>query len=296
MISNLKQGSQEWLEIRKKCITSTDAAIINETNKFRGNSPYKLWQRKLGLIDLPEVNNVMIEGSELEKEALQWFNRKNNVNLLPAVVFHKKNEWMMASLDGFNMKLKYIVEIKCGEKTYEKAYNDYIPPYYYDQIQHSLACSDKDLCYYLCYRREFDPLVIEVKKDEDYVNKLINKEKEFYDYLKNMTPPPLSEKDYLEIDGKEENIIANKWKEAKLVLEDAKKNEKEWRQKLVDVTDDGNCIFSKANVKIDRITNKGNIDWKKVCVSFNISQNELDKYRKESIGYPKITILDHKDL
>ena len=79
ILSDLEQGSPEWLEIRKTKITSSDASIINGSNTFNGNSPFKLWQQKVGIEEREPVNERMLEGSRLEIEARDWFNKERIV-------------------------------------------------------------------------------------------------------------------------------------------------------------------------------------------------------------------------
>ena len=291
IIKDIQQATPEWLELRKRSITSTDASIINGNNTFNGNSPYKLWQRKLGLADEQFVNAAMIEGSVLEEAARNWFNESRSVLMEPAVVLHSEHQWLMASLDGYNKHEDYLLEIKCGAKAYELAEKEIIPPYSYDQIQHALFVSGKDKCLYMCYRPDKYPIIITVDYNPVYSKALFEKEKEFYEYLTDMIPPQLTEKDYVLIDSKERNKIAASWINTKEVLDHAKALEQEAKQLLLDETDDGACIFTKAGVRVERVHKQGSIDWKKVCLKWKIEDSELEAFRKQSIGYPRVTLI-----
>jgi len=290
-IKDMKQGSPQWLEMRKTKITSTDASIINGTNTFNGNSPYKLWQRKLGLADEQPVNAAMIEGSILEETARNWFNESRKVSMKPAIFLNSEHQWIMASLDGYNEHEDYILEIKCGIKAYELAEKDKIPPYSYDQIQHALFASGKSQCIYMSYRVDKNPIIITVNYDHDYMASLLEKEKEFYECLKDMTPPPLGEKDYVVIDSTEANKAAKRWKKAKEILDEAKIAEQEAKKFLLEETDDGACIFPSVGVRVERVHKQGAVDWKKVCIKWEIDEHELEAFRKQSIGYPRITLI-----
>jgi len=288
------QGTPEWLEMRKRCITSTDSAIINGTNTFYGNSPYKLWQKKMGLIDEEPMNEAMMEGLTLETAARNWYNSENGTQFSPTITFNADYEWIMASLDGYQKDLDYIIEIKCGIKSYEHAESKSIPPYYYDQMQHALFSSGKSSCKYICYRLDREPIVMTVERDEDHIQMLLKKEIEFYEFVKEMKPPPLQEKDYLPIDSEEANIAAFNWKTSKYALDIAIENEKKSRHELLDQTDDSNCIFPVIGVRVERVNKIGAVDWKKVCIKWNISEAELEEFRKQSIGYPRITVIKQK--
>jgi len=291
ILSDLIQGSEEWLEVRKKKITSSDAAIINGTNTFRGNCPFKLWQKKMTIIEEDFQNDAMKEGNVLEIEARDWFNKEYKTNFKPQVLFNAENDWIMASLDGFDINNEYILEIKCGEKTYDKAVEGSVPSYYFDQIQHQLYASGKQLCYYLAYRPDAKPIVITVKRDEQFLKTLIEKEKEFYEYLKDMIPPPYTEKEYIENEEEVSNIKALQWKEAKLMATKYIEEEKQLRSELFDETDDGNTIFIHAGVKVQRIVKKGTIDYAMLIKDLQIKEEILEKYRKAESSWLQPSIL-----
>ena len=292
--TNIIQGTPDWLEMRRSHITSTDAAIINGTNTFRGNTPFKLWQLKMGLIDSEPVTEVMTEGLSIEGVARNWVNRTSQANFVPAVVTSDLYPWAMASLDGYEETRDYIIEIKGGAKAYELAEKGEVPPYYYDQIQHALFVTGKEFCKYICYRTDKEPIVIDVPPNHCYIETLQDKEGEFYVSLSTMTPPPLGERDYLSIETEEANEIALKWKRAKGLLDDALAYEKECRALVLEETDDGSCIFTTAGVRVERINKQGSVDWKKVCVKWNINEADLEPFRKESIGYPRIVAIKRR--
>ena len=132
-----------------------------------------------------------------------------------------------------------------------------------------------------------------VNKDEPHIKKLFEKEQEFYEHLIQMTPPPI-ENDYIVIDSADANHVANKWKEAKEMLDKATLHEKECKALLLNETDDGSCLFPSVGVRVERVNCKGTIDWKKVCVKWKIKEEELEIYRKQSIGYPRVTLIKEK--
>ncbi len=290
--TNYIQGTKEWLAWRKTGVTASDAAIINGTNTFGGNSPLKLYRKKFELAEEEAVNSYMEEGTKLEKEALEWFNKNHNtVFIKPPGAHHDRYVWLLASLDGYDKNNKdYLLEIKCGAATYEKAKEGIVPPYYQDQIQHQLFVADKKFCYYLSYRPDKEPIVIIVEKDEEYFKKVFEKEKEFYNCMVNLIPPALSEKEFVEIKEPSSNKIAENWKKAKEALKEAEKIEKLAREALKDETDGGNCIFPDAFVKVELRNRKGLIDYDKVCKEYGISKTELEKFRKPSSSglYPII--------
>lgn len=291
ILSDLIQGSPEWLEKRKTCVTSSDASIINGSNTFRGNSPFKLWQRKLDLAKAEKVNEAMLEGTLLEVEARDYFNKKKSTNYKPQVGFHDEYEWMMVSLDGWDTSSDYILEIKCGEAAYNKAVNGDIPPYYIDQMQHQLYVSDQKACIYMAYRPRKEPVIMFVRRDDEHIEALIEKEKEFYDSLIKLEAPPFSEEEFIENVNELSNKKAFNWLELKKKLNQVTKDEKVAREELKGETDDGNMIFVHAGVKVQRINKIGVIDYVKLVRDYKIPDIELEKYRKPGVSWLQPTIL-----
>lgn len=291
-ISNLEQGSSKWLEMRRTKVTSSDAAIINGTNTFRGNSPFKLWQKKLEIMDEDPVNHIMIEGNLLEEEALKWFNEEYKASFIkPPASYHDEEDWAMASLDGYDEKSEHILEIKCGASTYDKAVEGLVPPYYFDQIQHLLFVSGKQGCHYLAYRPDQEPVVIDIKRDQAYIDSLVVKEKEFYDFLVKMIPPPLAEAEFVEIKDVPATELARKWRETKENLKISVEMEKLARQALIDTTDGGNCVFPDADVKVELRVKKGAVDYGAILKDHNINKAIVEKYRKPEASWQQPTIL-----
>jgi putative phage-type endonuclease len=291
-ISNLIQGTEAWLEARKTKITSSDAAIINGTNTFRGNSPFKLWQQKLDILEKEAPTHIMMEGNLLEEEALKWFNEKYSTSFVkPNAAYHDKEEWAMGSLDGYDEKNEHILEIKCGVSTYDKATKGVVPPYYFDQIQHLLYVSGKQSCYYLAYRPDQEPVVISIDRNDEHIKLLVKKEKEFYDFLIKLIPPPLAEKEFVEIEDDKATELANKWRETKEKLKISQEMEKMAREALMGETDGGNCIFTKAQVKIERRVKKGAINYDALLREKEIDKEEAEKHRKPEVSWLHPTII-----
>lgn len=291
-LTNIKQGTKEWLEWRKGGITSTDAAIINGTNTFRGNSPLKLYQKKFDIADEEPVTHIMIEGNLLEPIALEWFNKKYSTNFTkPCGGYHEKYEWTRISLDGYDEKSDYIVEVKGGEATYDKAVKGIVPPYYFDQTQHNLFGSGKRYCYYVAYRPDKEPVVITIERDREYFEKVLEKEKEFYECMVKLIPPTLGEKEFVRNEEPSSNKRADTWKKAKEWINEGMKAEKEARLELFDETDDGNTLFVQAGVKVERRTKKGAIDYDAFLKEHGIAKQELEKFRKPECSWLQPSIL-----
>ena len=182
------QGSQEWFQLRKTKITATDAPII------MGESPWKkaiaLYQEKLDPDFHIVENENMKRGTELEPFARLSFILDTGIDVNPHIVI---KEWAMASLDGISSCGKHLVEIKClGKKGQELASKGEIHPYYKGQLQHQMWICDVPCMYYYSFDG-YNGIVIEVKRDDFYIDLMIQQEKIFYDCMVNRDEKKLRE-------------------------------------------------------------------------------------------------------
>jgi putative phage-type endonuclease len=190
----LTQGSQEWLTWRNDGIGGSEAAAL------AGSSPYidayELWQRKLG--KLPDIvpNEAMIRGHKLEPEARELFELENGLSMPAGCFIHPEYDFVRASLDGISADENIILEIKCpGLTTHREALAGKIKPYYFTQMQHQMLVTGAELCYYFSYTDLPDiqsHILIEVPRDEEYIQRLLQREQDFWPYVLNKVEPDMS--------------------------------------------------------------------------------------------------------
>ena len=119
---------------------------------------------------------------DLEDDARDAFTNRTQIKVSPKVGVSSEYEWMMASFDGISDDHKTIVEIKCpGVKDHTTASKGKIPEHYYAQVQHQIAVAESantiNKAYYFSYA-VIPNYLIEVKPDYDYIDKMIEKEKD----------------------------------------------------------------------------------------------------------------------
>lgn len=183
---NLKQGTPEWYQFRRTHIGASDAVSIMGLSPWK--SPLELYEDKVFQLDQKE-NPYMHRGKQLEPIALEEFEKETGLIMFPAVYIHENIDWMCASFDGITLEEDAILEIKCpGKKDHEEALKGKVPKKYIPQLQHQLFLSGLDFAYYY----SFDGckgIILEVKRDQDFIDKLIEKEFEFWHCLLTLTPP-----------------------------------------------------------------------------------------------------------
>lgn len=188
------QGSAAWLAHRKQYLGASDAATIMGLSPW--STPYKLWSEKVGLMPPPETNYAMQRGSDMEPRARAAFEKDLGVEVFPKIKYHNSQSFMMASLDGISIDEECAVEIKCpGIKAHTQALNGEVPKHYMPQLQHQLAVIGSPMIWYYSYDGERGK-AIRVKRDEEFITKLIETEKRFWKHVEEFDPPPYTDRDY----------------------------------------------------------------------------------------------------
>jgi putative phage-type endonuclease len=187
-IVNLKQGTKSWLDWRRTKITASDSGIILEMSPFK--KPDQLLNEKLKGFETV-ANCYMRRGLELEPVALRQFEKETGLTLFPCVGVHDEIEWMGASFDGMTIEGDAIVEIKApGKKDHFAALNGIIPDKYKAQLNHQMVVADVQEMFYFSFDGE-KGVIIEVKRDEEFIEVMIEKEREFWERLQQQPTPSL---------------------------------------------------------------------------------------------------------
>ncbi|MEN6512252.1 MAG: lambda-exonuclease family protein [Chloroherpetonaceae bacterium] len=268
---DIQQGSEEWLNLRKTKITATDSCVIMGTSHWK--TRIQLYHEKKDPNYRSITNERMQRGIELEPVARDLFCYKYKTKMEPKVIV---KDWAMASLDGINA-WNEILEIKCpGEKDHNLALSGKIPEHYYPQLQHQMYVCEAEKAYYFSFDG-FDGVTIEVKRDDKYIEKMIEEEKKFYDCLLNNIPPELSENDYIEREDDIWKIQVEKWMSVNSKIKELELVEEQLRKELIELSLDSNT--KGAGISLCKINRKGAVDYSKIPELKNI---DLEKYRKSS--------------
>lgn len=277
-----EQGSQAWLDIRKKSITATDMSTIMGVNPWC--TPSMLFELKLGYRTVEE-NNAMREGTRLEPYARAKLQELFHVELNPKVCFHAQFKHHMASLDAVDDGLKFLSEIKCSKKYHDQAKDGTIPDHVKPQCQWQMHVTGANSMYYYAFY-EGSGILIPVARDDVYIKGMIIKAEEFYKCLQTLEPPLLTSRDIVQREDPEFLNYAHGYKIATMALKEAQENQEYWRNKLINLA--GESCAEGGDVKVTRYFRKGNIDFKEV-IDKNCPSVCLDDYRGKTTVSWRIT-------
>lgn len=272
-VINLVQGSQEWLEFRRMGIGASDAPCIMGVG-FQ--TPYQLYKNKIQGKEIP-VNEYMQRGKENEAKALGTFSSMTGLKMVPKVVISSQYEWQYASLDGISHDHQAIVEIKCpGMKDHSSALNGRVPEKYYPQLQHQLCVTNLQKAFYFSFDGK-DGVIVEIERDDDYIEKMLKKELEFYEAMLRYDPPKLMKDDYVILNDSEWNEVCEEYKRVKSQSNELKEKEEKLRERLISIAAERNVAG--RGVRLTKILKKGVIDYKNIPVLKGV---DLENYRLKS--------------
>jgi putative phage-type endonuclease len=275
----IEQGSAEWLAWRRGKITASMAATILGVSPWE--TPLQLYNKILSGEETPD-NDAMAHGRNTEAEARGWLIDRLNVGYIPACMESTHYPWMAASLDGWNAYTdKPIVEIKCPMKSYAVIQDMCeVPAHYYPQLQHQMAVSGAQQMYFLTYSKaDQEGVILTVKRDDLFIEKLIIAEEAFYRRVVAFDPPdPIDGRDLIEINDPEakENVLH--YTQLCEMIRDLEERKEDYRKKLIQRAE-GKSI-KVGDMKITKVIRKGNVDYS--CIP-ELQGVTLDVYRKPNI-------------
>lgn len=191
---------EQWLEYRRKGIGGSDASIV--MNQSPWNTPLGLYQDKIGAAsEIPDDDGVPLEvGTLLEPLVAKLFAEETgyqvwkdtNMYRHPLYPFMQVNlDYRVTLSDGRNA----ILECKTGSVYNKDDWADgKVPLHYETQCRHEMAVMDIDIIFIACLlgntKSGFSYTTIE--RDKNLEAELIQQEKDFWEYVENRNPPPLS--------------------------------------------------------------------------------------------------------
>lgn len=275
---HLKQGSPEWHKFRSNHIGSSDSPIIMNGVHFN-KTVKQLYNEKISCTEISDNSNAaMRRGIELEPVARALFEAETGYLMSPDVKEHPTIKFMSASLDGIELDGKCILEIKCPRSEDHKiALDGAVPEKYIPQLQHQMEVYGMDWMYYMSYRSDSDYKIIEVKKDNDYTNKLILKEQEFWDRIQRKEPP---ENTTAKEPSQDWVYFINEWNQIQNDKQLNERREAEIKEEMLKLAN--YCPIEFSGFKIEKCIRKGNVEYSKIP---ELKGVDLNCFRKPSTEF-----------
>jgi putative phage-type endonuclease len=186
----------EWLRLRRQGIGGSDAAAIAGASDW--SSPMSVYLDKVGASPPIETNEAMHWGNKLEAAVAAEFERQRSARITGRQFFYRSrlNPFMTATIDGRYRGTDNRWELYEGKTT--SAYNrdawseEEVPLAVYVQVQHNLAVMGYYQCGVACLIGGQHFVSHIVRRDNDFIEKLIEREREFYEtHMVPQVPPPV---------------------------------------------------------------------------------------------------------
>lgn len=269
-------NKKAWLEWRQEGLGASDAPVLLGISPY--TTLYQLWEEKV--FGKKETSNYAMErGKKIEPLALRFFREDQAIDLEEQVLAtHSEHWWMRATLDGYNKENGIVVEAKSCINLPEKPREDHIA-----QVQWQMEVMEVDFAY-LVYHNEQDGIIFRLDKDNEMVALLIEKGKKFMEMVENLQEPPLSDRDYVNMEGVEEwKILAYRYGHLKQRMKELQEVETFLKTQFI-LHADGKRAQG-YGVKLNHVTRKGSVDYNTIPAVAQMNEEELNKYRKDPIQY-----------
>jgi putative phage-type endonuclease len=279
------QGSPAWHEYRRKKIGGSSAPTIMGLNRFQ--TAHELWEEMIGLRETQKENEAMREGKRLEPIARKIIEERQGISFPEEVHDLEKYPHIYCSYDGVNHEEKTILEIKSSNWFYSQAEKTIVPDSVNCQIQHGLMVLGYNFgIFAACNPADQKVITLGVHRDDDFIDRMFEKELEFYECIKTFKEPKLTDADYLNMQGnddwKSEKFIFEKFKEEKERIE---KSLEASRNRLASLA--GNRNARGHGLTLTKVLTKGRVKYDDIPVLQGV---DLDLFRGEPTTSFRLTV------
>lgn len=291
VIIDIEQNTPEWLEWRKNGIGGSEIAILMGNSIYK-KTPYILWQEKCGYAqekDNSSMQAAFEHGHNSELKVIEWLEENMKLNVKPLCIEDRDLPFMKASLDGYCEKKKMVVEIKSpftiNSLNKIREHNEY-PTAWYDQIQWNMGICQAEMGLLAIWEYDLQrPILIEIARDELYFCEMLKQASRFWEKVEKGEAPPLTEKDYVEIEDENLLNLLEAYKSFSSDKKDLENQIKDIKEKILEYGDDGN--FRAYGYTIQRVQPRKTYDIEKMR-SEGIN---VEAYLKpEGIGFYRIRV------
>ncbi|MBP5997670.1 MAG: YqaJ viral recombinase family protein [Azonexus sp.] len=200
LIATKELPREDWLAVRKQGIGSSDAAAAVGLNPYK--SQLELWLEKTGRDgNLPKTDPHDEEspaywGNLLEPIVAAHYSKRtgHRVRRINAVLQHPDPDkgWMLANIDRevIGTGEVQILECKTAGINGARLWKEGVPEYVQLQVQHQLAVTGKAAADVAVLLGGQHLEIHRIERDETLIARLVQLERQFWDYVESDTPPP----------------------------------------------------------------------------------------------------------
>ena len=181
----------ETLEKRRKGIGGSDAAAICGLSKWR--TPLQVWEDKRGISGPIPDNDAMLWGRVLEPVVRQRYSDVTGrlVKIPVDILQHPTYDFMLALIDGFTDDNRGVeVKTSAYPTGWGEPGTDDIPIDYIFQVQHYMLITAFPVFDVPVLIGGNDFRIYEVPEDKELQEMLVDRERAFWELVKNNIPPP----------------------------------------------------------------------------------------------------------
>lgn len=191
---------EDWLAVRKQGIGSSDAAAAVGLNPYK--SQLELWLEKTGRdtslskLDPQDEESPAYWGNILEPIVATHYTQRtgNRVRRVNAVLQHPNPQlpWMLANIDRevIGANAVQILECKTAGINGARLWKEGVPEYVQLQVMHQLAVTGRQAADVAVLLGGQQLEIHRIERDESMIDRLIDLERLFWDYVISDTPPP----------------------------------------------------------------------------------------------------------
>lgn len=192
--------TEQNIENRKKGIGASEAGIVMGLDRFM--TAYELWMIKTGRKEKIDISSSPVPywGHKLEEPIAQEYAKRNNckVRRVRDTIFHKDYPFMLCHIDRKIQGLPKILECKFAlfaRDDWGMSESDIVPLSYIVQVQYQMAVTGYQEADLAVNIGGYDYREYRFKRDEQLIEKIMEKVSEFWKMVETDIPPPLINRD-----------------------------------------------------------------------------------------------------
>lgn len=188
-------STHEWLQCRRYGICGSDSPIILGLSKYR--SVLQLWKDKTGQIPIEETESEYAYwGHVMETTIRKEFMKRTGlkVRIRNQILQSEEYPFMLADVDGVVKEADgsyALFEAKTASEYKRKIWEEGVPEEYIAQVQHYLCVTGYKKAYVCAVVGGNTFFCHVIYRDEEYIEDLVEKERNFWNYVMNSVPPAL---------------------------------------------------------------------------------------------------------